>query len=325
MSAPSVWLLVDDHPGSRAQALGVGRALGIPFEIKELDYTAAAALPNYMLMASFSAVQQKSRVNLAAPWPDLVIAAGRRTAPVARKIKELNKGRTKLVQIMYPGASGEEDFDLICVPRHDTMTPADNRFEIIGAPHGMTPQALALAASQWAGKFDHLPKPWVGLLVGGDTRRKAFTPEMAAELGSHAAQLVRDVGGALLVSTSARTSEIATAALLSAVHGVPQFAYSWGDEGDNPYAAFLALSDHIIVTGDSVSMCCEAAGTTKPLYIYAPKKLTAHKHALLHKNLYADGIAKPFDHAQTLSDWTHPPLNAADDIAAEIRKRLKLD
>lgn len=97
MSAPSVWLLVDDHPGSRAQALGVGRALGIPFEIKKLDYTAAAALPNYMLMASFSAVQQKSRVNLAAPWPDLVIAAGRRTAPVARKIKELNKGRTKLV------------------------------------------------------------------------------------------------------------------------------------------------------------------------------------------------------------------------------------
>ncbi|MDH5771747.1 MAG: mitochondrial fission ELM1 family protein, partial [Rhodospirillaceae bacterium] len=112
----TVWLLIDDRAGNRSQVLGVGRALGYQFQIKEIEYTAAAALPNYMLMASFSAVTQKSRVNLMAPWPDIVIAAGRRTAPVARKIKALNGGRTALIQIMYPGASGEEDFDLICVP-----------------------------------------------------------------------------------------------------------------------------------------------------------------------------------------------------------------
>lgn len=325
MSQQTVWLLIDDRAGNRAQVLGVGRALGVAFEIKEIEYTAAAALPNYMLMASFSAVQQKSRVNLAAPWPDMVIAAGRRTAPVARKIKELNNGRTRLVQIMYPGASGEEDFDLICVPRHDTMPPADNRFEITGAPHGVAPDTLALAKSEWADKFDHLPNPKVGLIVGGDTRRKKFTPEMAFELGKHAARLASEAGGALLVTTSRRSTEAATDALMDAIKGVEQFVFKWGDAGDNPYFGILAIADHLIVTGDSVSMCSEAAGTTKPLYIFAPKKLTSHKHGLLHKNLYAAAIARPLAEAESLSDWSHPPLNAAVDIAVEIRKRLKLD
>ena len=321
----TVWLLIDDRAGNRSQVLGVGRALGYQFQIKEIEYTAAAALPNYMLMASFSAVTQKSRVNLMAPWPDIVIAAGRRTAPVARKIKALNGGRTALIQIMYPGASGEEDFDLICVPSHDTMPPAPNRFEIMGAPHNVNAQTLEAAKIEWQGRFDHLPKPLAALIVGGDTKRKKFTNEMAAELGTHAARLALGAGGSLLVTTSRRTSADAAAALGKAIKEVPSFVFNWGDEGDNPYMAYLAMADHIIVTGDSVSMCSEAAGTGKPLYIFAPKKLTIHKHGILHKGMYAQGYARKLEETEKLDDWQHPPLNAANDIVAEIKKRLNLN
>ncbi len=329
MSNKSVWLLIDDRAGNRSQVLGVGRALGLPFEIKEIEYTAAAALPNYMLMTSFSAVAQKSRVNLSAPWPDIVIAAGRRTAPVARKIKELNNGQTSLIQIMYPGSFGEDDFDLICVPRHDTMDAAPNRFEITGAPHNVTLQSLEAARIEWKGRFDDLPGPLVALIVGGDTKRKKFTPQMATELGNHAAGLAGDAGGSLLVTTSRRTSDDAASALAEAIKGVPAFVFKWGDAkgkiSDNPYMAYLALADHIIVTGDSVSMCSEAAGTEKPLYIFSPKKLTSHKHGLLHKDLYASGYARPLEGSKKLESWSHKPLNASFDIAAEIRKRLSLD
>ena len=322
--APRVWLLIDDRAGNRSQVLGVARALGLPFIIKDLKYNVAAELPNYMLMASFSMLTQGSRVNLAAPWPDIVIAAGRRTAPVARRIKELSGGKAFLVQVMHPGSSGEGDFSLIAVPQHDGMGPADNRLAITGAPHGVTPEALAEAAIQWQGKFDHLPRPHVALIVGGDTKRKKFTPDMARELGERAAKLAGDAGGALLVTTSRRSTPEATQALLDAIAGVPANVFKWGDEGDNPYMAYLADADHVIVTGDSVSMCCEACAVGKPVYIFAPKKLTVHKHGKLHQDLYAKGYARPLESVDALEDWSHAPLNAADEVAAEIKRRLNL-
>jgi len=320
-----VWLLIDDRAGNKSQVLGVARALELPFEIKNIDYTAAAALPNYMLMASFSMLTQSSRVNLAAPWPDIVIAAGRRTAPVARRIKDLSGGKAFLVQIMHPGSTGEDDFSLIAVPRHDGMDAAENRFMMTGAPHGVTAESLAEANQSWGGKFDHLPKPHVALIVGGDTKRKKFTPDMARELGEYAAKLTAAAGGSLLITTSRRSTPQATAALIDALGDVPKNVFQWGDEGDNPYMGYLAQADHIIVTGDSVSMCSEACATGKPVYIFAPRKLTAHKHAKLHKGLYAKGYARPLEGVETLEPWSHEPLNAAFDIAAEIRKRTGVD
>ncbi|MBI3801316.1 MAG: mitochondrial fission ELM1 family protein, partial [Deltaproteobacteria bacterium] len=42
---------------------------------------------------------------------------------------------------------------------------------------------------------------------------------------------------------------------------------------DNPYLAYLALADVIVVTGESESMLAEAATTGKPVYIYPlPKR-----------------------------------------------------
>ena len=128
----------------------------------------------------------------------------------------------------------------------------------------------------------------------------------------------------LFRSTSRRSTDEATEALLDALGDTPANVFKWGDEGDNPYMAYLAAADHVIVTGDSVSMCCEACATGKPVYIFAPKKLTVHKHAKLHQDLYAKGYAKPLEAAEALTDWTHDPLNAAQDIAQEIKRRLGL-
>ncbi|MEG3617941.1 mitochondrial fission ELM1 family protein [Magnetovibrio sp. PR-2] len=319
-----VWLLIDDRAGNKSQVLGVARALGLPFEIKEIAYTAAAALPNYMLMASFSMLTQSSRVNLAAPWPDIVIAAGRRTAPVARRIKELSGGKAFLVQIMHPGSSGEDDFSLIAVPRHDGMGEAENRFTMTGSPHSVTPETMAEARMQWGGKFDTLPKPHIALIVGGDTKRKKFSPAMAQELGERAAKLASEAGGSLLITTSRRSSPEATQALIGALGDVPSNIFKWGDEGENPYMGYLALADHIIVTGDSMSMCSEVCATGVPVYIYAPKKLTSLKHGRLHSDLYDRGFARPLESADALEDWSHDPLNAALEVAAELRKRLNL-
>ena len=116
---------------------------------------------------------------------------------------------------------------------------------------------------------------------------------------------------------------LTTAAILAATSVQGQELSKWGDAGDNPYFGYLARADHIIVTGDSVSMCSEACATPKPVYIFAPKALIGDKHARLHDGLYAKGYARPLQALKTLDDWTHARLNAAVDVADAIKKHLE--
>jgi hypothetical protein len=126
-----------------------------------------------------------------------------------------------------------------------------------------------------------------------------------------------------MVSTSRRTGEAAAEALYSQLT-VPNLMYRWSGDArgkeENPYMGYLAMADGVIVTGDSVSMCSEVCATDSPVYIFAPKKATTMKHARLHEELYRNGYARPLD--GRFEAWTHPRLNAARQIADEIRKRL---
>jgi hypothetical protein len=323
-ASPRIWLLIDDRAGNESQCRGVGEALGLPFEERRLAYSWAACLPNALLGASFAGLTPDSKARLTAPWPDLVIAAGRRTAPVARAIKRRSGGAAALVQIMDPGPAGAGDFDVIAIPGHDRAAERPDRpsnvMAITGAPHRMTRERLDAAARHWRAAFAHLPKPWIALIVGGGTRRRSFGAAMAAELAAMASAMARAAGGSLLITTSRRTGP-AGARLLAAVD-VPRYAFAWGEEGKNPYAGYLALADAVVVTGDSVSMCSEACATGKPVYVFAPPPLITEKHARFHRSLYQGGYARPF--TGVYEDWSHPPLNAARDIAAAIRAKLKL-
>jgi hypothetical protein len=316
---PLIWVLADDRAGNRTQCLGVAEALGWPFVVKDIAYEVWAGFPNIVRGVSFFGVTATARQTLIPPWPDVVIAAGRRTAPIARAIKKRSQGRSALVQIMDPGWGGADDFDLIAVPNHDCIPLRPNMMAMTGVPHRVTSAALEAAAARWRDRFKGYPKPWIALIVGGSTRRRIFTEAMARELGGIANALAEDRNGSLLITTSRRTGAAANALFEEIT--VPWFVYRWGDGGENPYLGFLALADAIIATGDSVSMCSEACATAAPVYIYAPIALITEKHARLHRELYDKGFARPL--RPPFEPWSHAPLNAAPIIAAEIRKRLK--
>lgn len=321
MSDPAaIWVLADDRAGNVGQCLGVAEALGRPFVVKDIRYAPLARLPNLVRGAGLMGVSPQSRDQLVAPWPRLVIAAGRRTAPVARWIKRQSGAR--LVQIMDPGPGGRGDFDLLAVPRHDGGLHGANVMEMTGAPHRVTPAKLAEAAQAWRDRFAPLPRPWVGLIVGGDTRKRPFSADMAADLGRRVAALAQ--GSSVLVTTSRRTSPAAEAALF-AVLPEPRLTHSWAKGGDNPYFGLLALCDALVVTGDSVSMVSEACASSAPVYIYAPFGWVVAKHAHLHADLYAQGYAKPLPDNGGLESWAHPPLNAALDVAAAIERLSPCD
>jgi len=327
--APVIWVLKDERPGTANQCLGVAEALGLPYEVKYLTYGALGKLPNALVGASLSGLKQNSKFQFIPPWPDVVISAGRRAGAVARYIKRQSKGATRLAQIMYPGMSVARDFDLIAVPNHDSHEQAENQFVFTGAPHAFTPATFTEAADKWRETFAGFRSPKIGLAVGGATKRRKFTFDIALALGHRVGELMAEREASLLMTTSPRTGEAAEAVLegLADKGEEPDYFYRWGrDEGANPYLGILSLADILVITGDSVSMCSEACATGKPVYIFAPPGSVSYKHNRLHQELYEKGHAKNLDIIgdDIHSDWRSVPLNAAEKIANEIRKRLAL-
>jgi mitochondrial fission protein ELM1 len=274
-------------------------------------------LPNAIKGASLTGLTPESSDSLIEPWPNIIIAAGRRSAPVARMIKRCCGAF--LVQIMHPGNAGVDEIDLIVSPRHDRLAPAANIFEIIGAAHRVTPTRLATDYKVWHSRFANLPRPFIAVIVGGSTRRRKFTEAMGTELGLMCNAMANTSGGSLLVTTSRRTEKGQIEALLKTLT-VPRIIHTWDNKDENPYFGYLAVADALVVTGDSVSMCSEACATKNPVYIFAPPMLITAKHARLHEELYARGYARPLDGSH--SAWKHPHLDQAADIAGEIHRRL---
>lgn len=319
-SKAELWLLLDDRIGNRSQCLGVADALSLPFEEKELNYGKWAKLPNFLVGSSLIGLTRSSRNQVGPPWPDLLIAAGRRTAPIAAEIKRRSGAHTKAVQIMWPGKHLADAFDLLCVPNHDDVADLPNLFRMTGAPNSIVAHQISKQNAVGNETFGNLPSPRIALLCGGTTKRRQFTKNMAAELGRVASEMAKRCGGSLLVTTSRRTGDAADIL----VHEItaPSRIHRWDDEGENPYAAFLAAADAIIVTGDSMSMCSEACSTGKPVYIYSPPELVTDKHNRLHQELYELGCARPL--SDKFEMWEYTPLNSARQIADQIRRQFSV-
>lgn len=319
LTAHDTWALIDDRAGNTAQTLGVAEALGRGFRQVRVDYDRFARLPNLLRGTSLLGVAEASRAELFDPPPRLVIAAGRRLAPVARWLKR--RAPMALCQIMDPGWPGRGDFDLIAVPNHDGHAPeGPNLLRVTGAPHRVTAQRLAAERIAWADRLGAVPGPRIAVLVGGATKDKPFTPQRAAALGRALAGLADATGGRVLLTTSRRTGRDAEAALLAELPPL-SWAYRWGDPGENPYFGLLAWADVVVVTGDSMSMASEACGTGKPVLIDAPPGETSAKHARLHAELYARRRALPLAAPAGFEALDRTPLNAADDIAAALAAR----
>lgn len=311
----TAWVLVDPRAGTANQALGIAARLGLPVVEKKLEYGMLARLPNFG--PSLRSLTAQSRAGIAPPWPDMVIAAGRRSAAIARYIKRQSPA-TRLVQVMHPGG-GLDAFDLVVIPSHDDPPSRDNVMAVTGAPHSLTRASLDAAGEEWRDRFEGLPRPWIALLVGGATKRKPFPISLATRLAREAAAMAEAVGGSLLVTTSRRTGDAAAA--FDGLAPGSSFVYRPDDGGENPYRGILGLADAVVVTGDSVSMASEAAAAGVPLFIFSPPGFAIPKHEALHRALYRLDVARPF--SGEWENWEPPMLDEAGRIAERVRRLLE--
>ncbi len=263
---PNVWCLLGRKAGDNTQVRSLAEALGFSFTEKHIRAKSWELLPHLLLRSTLLGIDRGASSPLTPPWPDLVLTAGRRNEPVARWIKQQSGGATRLVHIGRPWAP-LDTWDLVVTTPQYFLPEQPNILHNRLPLHGMHTDALQAAADRWRRAYGHLPRPWVAVLVGGDSGKFVFTSAKGARLGRLANGLVAQ-DGSLLVTGSPRTPGPVMDAIEAQLED-PHFFYRWREGGEgNPYLGLLALADAFVVTGESMSMLGEAFATGKPLYIF---------------------------------------------------------
>ena len=264
---PVVWLIDAYREGERAQLRALVQALGWPYETKQLGYRKFDLITHLLPGGSLRGIHRASRESLKPPWPDVVISCGVRNEPVCRWIREQAGGACRYVHIGRPWADPSL-FDLVITTPQYRVPDRENVVRNELTLHQVSPLRMAQGAVEWENAWRDLPRPLIAVMAGGNSGPFTLGPRAAARLGREASKLARDAGGALLVSTSSRTSAAATAALQRALDA-PHYWHVWRRAGGpNPYWGMLGLADCFIVTADSIAMLSEACATGKPVDMF---------------------------------------------------------
>jgi hypothetical protein len=287
---PRVWLLLGEKRGDNAQILNLAEAVGWDFEIKKIFVQPQWVDGKPRVRPSLDHIDVSRSDELAPPWPDLVITAGRRLCSVGLWIKQASGGRTRFVMVGRPrrmlGA-----VDLIVVAAHYVLPPGPNvAFHDLPLMH-VDPEALASAAKIWRPRLADMPRPLSALMVGGPTGGLRFDLEVARDLFEKTLRSVEKAGGSLYVTTSRRTPpEVVELLRRECPDGARLYVFDPDSSpSENPYHGLLALADHFIVTTDSASMMVEVARLGRSLSIYPLES----DLGLIERGLVKIGVLRP--------------------------------
>src|SRR5439155_11310542 len=193
---PVVWVLHDGKPGMASQALGLAEATGFPFVERQLSVRRPWAwLPPQLWLAPLRAASEGG-IRLAPPWPDLVIGCGRHSAMPALAIRRASGGHTFTAQIQDPRV-GRGEFDLLFVPEHDRLR-SPRAIVTRGAIHRVTLARLAVEARRFPA-LAGLPRPILGVLIGGANRSYRLGLDRLAALAEAIAGVLHAGGGSAVV------------------------------------------------------------------------------------------------------------------------------
>ncbi|PWR18759.1 hypothetical protein DKG75_17385 [Zavarzinia compransoris] len=299
------------------QVVGLAEALGLDHEVKRVRVRLPWDwLPGRLWPWPLKAPTADSDP-LAPPWPDLVISTGNVAAPLAVAIRKASGGRTRLVHLQNPKLALSH-FDVVIAPRHDRLAGA-HVIETRAGLHRVTPARIAAGADLWRDRLGHMPHPLVGVLLGGSNRRYRLDGRAGEDLGRRLAAAAGAIGAGLAITPSRRTAPAALDGLRRGLGDRPRFI--WDGKGDNPYFGLLGLSDHLVITADSVSMISEALLTGRPVHV---ARLPGRSNRLgrFVDDLVADGYVRWFD--GSFPTWRYEPLDEMPRVAALVRQRLGL-
>ena len=299
----------DGKAGDEAQCLGVTERLGLVAEVRRIKPRTLFTLA--MPWGPIDPAEAPGRANspIAPPFPDIVIASGRRTVAYLRRIRKDGRSRVLTVYLKDP-STGAEAAEAIWVPAHDKLRGA-NVTVTLTSPHRISPERLADARMRQP-TWLKVGKPTIGVLLGGDSQHHRFTPVDITTLVGALTAIAHN--GANLVVTPSRRTPASLAEAVRALCGETG-GFFWDGSGENPYLAILAHADHLVVTADSVNMLGEAAATGTPIHLFTPSGGHTKISAFV-SGLERHGVVRPLSSA--LETWSYDPLDATPVIACAV-------
>jgi uncharacterized protein len=268
----SCWVISDGAAGNARQASALADALGVAARVIDLqlghpwDWLA----PRFAVASRYRMLDRNG-LPIAAPWPHIAIGCGRRAALLTRSLRSWSDGRCFTVQILDPRIPTSY-FDVVVAPQHDHLV-ADNVISTRGALNPVDDVWLADSARKFA-RLARLPTPRTAVLIGASTAALALDDAYFEALIVALRQRQAIQGGCFLISASRRTPRDRVRTLRERFSQMPGVFWGGPEDGENPYAGFLAWADRIIVTADSVNMISEACATGKPVHAFAPRMPT---------------------------------------------------
>jgi mitochondrial fission protein ELM1 len=262
---PRIWALLAERAGDNRQVEAIAASLPWPAEVKHLRWRAGLGARGPRFRATLDHLDPLAAGSLTPPWPDLVLACGRRTSMAALALRDRSGGRSRVVVVGRPRGRLDQWDLIVSFPPY--RLPAAPNLVRLGLPPGhLDPVAVREAAAAWGGRLGGLARPWHVALLGGTTGPFRLDQESARRLVADAAE----GAGTTFVLTSRRTPAGVAAALPAALPASARL-YRWGDpEAAGAYLGVLARADRVFVTGDSVAMIVEAVRLGRPVTLLPP-------------------------------------------------------
>ena len=258
----TAWVLAAPGAGDNRQLETLVEVLGA--DARWIDQVDPISTVLRDRLAGFRAqtLPRSKQERYAPPWPDLVLIAGGRGVIDARRIRHASGGKSRVVCVGRPWAPLAW-FDLvITTPQY--RLPAGDNVVTLDLPLNFPPVVTELDLAKWRREFDALPRPMLGVLLGGDSGSYRFDAASAERIAKSINELVVRAGCSAVVVGSPRTPAAALGAIEKRLD-VPGQVHGWAPQAPNPYAALLRLADALLVTGDSASMLAEACRAGKPV------------------------------------------------------------
>jgi len=231
---------------------------------------------------------------------DLIISCGSSTAAVNYVLSRDNSAKS--IVIMRPSILSMRRFDLVVIPRHDNAPERKNIVVIDGALNLISKPYLAGQAKGLINTAGHAlaaGDPYIGLLIGGDTKDFKLDKDALLEVLSQAKSAAKDSGAGILLTTSRRTSQDAEGLIKKEFCGHPAVKLLIiANEKNIPEAVggILGLSRIAIVSPESISMISEAVSAGS--YVIVFESGVSRRHGDFLKAMQ-DGryiyLAKPYE------------------------------
>ncbi len=330
-SGPAIWCVADGRAGILNQTLALAAALAEPGRAADLAHIRSDAhrdapvilqpegwqlmLPPNLWPSPLSALPAGQRALLAPPWPDIWIAAGRRSIPYSRLMRKLSGGKTLVVQTQNPRV-GLGAFDLVVPPEHDGVT-GPNVFPIVGPPVWFSQARIDDSLARFP-SLRVVQGQKVLVSIGGDSKTHKMTEANVAAIEGAIQRLAQ--GRTFWITVSRRTPEHARVRLRRLASTIN--AIFWENEerdGPNPYVAFLSQCDVAMVSCESANLIADPAFFGKPVHLL---KLDggSPRFDKLHNGFIARNAARWFTGG--LQTWTYAPVREAARAADEIVRRV---